>query len=95
MINKSLRNSISAIALFGLSGIAFAGPADSDTDSLFTQQRADLPTEYILSEMYTVVDYKTTSKNTGTEQPVENRTNRSASQGDNFEWVPSGWHSAY
>ena len=97
MITKSLHNIIYAIAIFSLTGIAAAESADSDVDPLFNeqfnQQKTQIPSEYILSEMYTVVNAKSTSEKPAVENPVQNHTKTSTINSDNLEWLPVDWYS--
>lgn len=99
MITKPLHNMISAIALFSLTGIAAAGSADSDVDPLLNEQindqKTQIPSEYILSEMYTVVDAKSTSAKSNEKNPDQNRTKNSTINSDNFDWIPVDWQSTY
>jgi hypothetical protein len=99
MITRPLHNIIYAIALFSLTGVAAAESADSDVNPLyneqFNQQKTQIPTEYILSEMYTVVNAKSSSEKTGTESPVQIRKSNGKTNSDNFDWIPVEWYSTY
>ena len=96
MINKSLHNIIFAVALSSLAGVAVAESAGSDVDPLFiNEQTTQIPSEYILSEMYTVVNSKSPSKNTERENSVQNHKNNSTMTTDNFEWIPEDWYSGF
>ena len=99
MNNKLLNNMVCAITFFSLTGIASAASAESDVDRLFNEQfneqKTHIPSEYILSEMYTLVNPKSTSQNPGAENSVQNRNNNHTETTDNFEWIPADWHTAY
>lgn len=99
MNNKSLQNVVCAIAFISFTGMASADSAGSEGSPLvnepFSEQKTQIPSEYILSEMYTVVKAKSTSNNPEAGTSVQDQNHNRTEATDNFEWLPAEWYSTY
>lgn len=90
MTNKMFLSTVYTIVLFGFTGVAIAGPSDSEVTSSQFEQKSANDSDYLAMKLT-----QTPVINPESQEPENGHTMSSDIKSDKFDYIPESWYSAY